>query len=310
MPAPHHLALISDKQLGDVTLLEPACRLLAQRSGQAVAMHVKAAFQPLVQLMPHACWGPEQTQRPDVSWTTSWSSRVVKQSWQVRARQRHLLVNQPRHLRWWYRLFFHQRHIHPITNEYWAAYFWRVLGGDPQQFSSPQLDLPPDDWRHPDLPSEPYILINPTAAWPIKYWLADRWAELLRTTTALRGNTQWVMTGGDSEPERQHCTQIRQALPPELLFTDLSGRTSLRGYLHAISRAQLVLCVDGSASHLAQAFGVPTLTLFGPVHPVKWHWPTPQHLALSAHALTPERPSSSEQIRVEAVMRSLQSFLA
>lgn len=52
------IALVSSKQLGDVTLLEPMIRLLAEKSGNKVALFVKEAFQPLVELMPHAIWGP------------------------------------------------------------------------------------------------------------------------------------------------------------------------------------------------------------------------------------------------------------
>ena len=116
-------ALISDKQLGDVTLLEPVTRLLAARSGRPCALHVKEAFQPLVGLMQQAVWGPDQRERAALSWTTSWSTRAAWTALRVPSRRRALLVNQPRHVRWWYRLIFREVRIEPIGREYWAKYY-------------------------------------------------------------------------------------------------------------------------------------------------------------------------------------------
>lgn len=273
------VAILSDKQLGDVTLLEPLSRLLARQSGAPVGMHVNESFKPLVELMPHAVWGPDFTGSYTHSWTTSWSSRAAFRSWSLTSRKKHLLINQGRHWRWWYRLIFHEAVTVSTPGEYWAMYFWRALGGEVDEFQSSRLNTPPESWCHPELPEKPYVLINPTAAWPTKYWLADRWAQVMRNLAA-EMNFTWVMTGGGSPPERAHCAEIAALAGVEL--TDLSARTSLKQYIHGLSRARLVLCVDGSASHLAQAFGVPTITLFGPVFERRWHWPTSQNRVVSA----------------------------
>ncbi len=293
-------ALVSDKQLGDVTLLEPAARLLATRSGKPCALHVNAAFRPLIDLMPHAVWGPESGTAAE-SWTTSWSTRAAWMSLRASARKRCLLVNQERHLRAWFRLVYHERQVLPIRREYWAHYFWRALGGAEAEFSPPGLRQPPEDWRHPGLPEAPFILINPTAAWPSKFWSPESWARL--PGSGLGGGMPWVMTGGGSPQEREHCARIAALAPAGLV--DLSGRTSLREYLHALSRARLVVCVDGSASHLAQAFGNPVLTLFGPVYPPKWHWPTPRHRALSAFDFSQEKLPPASAIPMETVLDEL-----
>lgn len=299
------MALISDKQLGDVTLLEPLTRLLAARSGRPCALHVKEAFRPLVGLMEQAVWGPDVKERAAESWTTSWSTRAARTALSVASRRRCLLVNQSRHVRWWYSLIFREIRIEPIGREYWASYFWRALGGDPAAFAPPQLRQPPADLRHPQLPEGPFLLANPTAAWPSKYWTPQAWAELMITAG---GDLPWVMTGGGTPEERQHCAEIARLAPDGVL--DLSGGTTLPQYLHALSRARLVVAVDGSASHLAQAFGVPALTLFGPVYPPKWHWPTPQHRALSAFDFSQEKLPSASAVPVEAVVTALSSLLA
>lgn len=299
-------AIVSDKQLGDVTLLEPTTRLLAERSGQSTALFVNEAFRPLVELMPEATWGPDLKERFGCLWATSWSSRVVMRGWKVRARLRCLLVNQERHIRWWYRLLYSQVQITSIRDEYWSHYFWRALGGEKEAFRSPQLRQPPESWRHPELPEGPFVLINPTAAWPSKYWQPESWVQLMQAETPIK-NLPWVMTGGGSAVEREHCAAIASVAPAGLL--DLAGRTSLKQYLHALSRASLVLCVDGAASHLAQAFGVPAITLFGPVYPAKWHWPTPKHRSLSAFFLSEARPLLTSTITPEKVVSEVNNLL-
>lgn len=77
----------------------------------------------------------------------------------------------------------------------------------------------------------------------------------------------------------------------------------------------MVLCIDGAASHLAQAFGVPTVTIFGPTHPGKWHWPTPRHRVLSARDYPPVKgwekgsPLPAAGVPVSAVLGEAQSLL-
>jgi ADP-heptose:LPS heptosyltransferase len=249
------------------------------RTGQPCALYVKEAFRPLVELMPHAYFGPDSQNRPDISISTSWSSRVATQSWRLHARRRILLVNQKKHLRWWYKLVFHQTQISPMHYEYWAHYFWRVVGGRVEDFQSPLLNQPPEDWRHPDLPRGSFILINPTAAWDNKLWPAESWKAFF-ALGGIPDGLPCVMTGGSSSFETEHCRSILAGLN-NLRVVDLSARTSLKQYLHALSRASMSVCVDGSASHLCQAFGVATLTMFGPSYPSLWHWPTQRHVRVS-----------------------------
>jgi ADP-heptose:LPS heptosyltransferase len=271
-------AILSDKQLGDVLLLEPMTRLLADQTGSPCALLVKEGFRPLIDLMPFACWGPDWKTPFEVIWTTSWGSRSVRRNIGLKAAKKILLINMPEHCRWWYRLLVDEIRLEPICREYWAHYFWRVAGGDPQAFAGPHLQPPPDSWRHPQLPEgRPYVLINPTAATTDKFWDAHHWRRL-RREHRLPSDLLWVMTGGMSEVETTHCREIAADL--DQAWIDLSGQTTLPQYLHALSRAAMVIAVDGSASHLAQAFGVPVITLFGPSYFTRWHLPTPRHRAV------------------------------
>ncbi len=299
-------AIISDKQLGDITLLEPLTRLLASKTGQPCAMYVKESFRPLIDLMSQAVWGPDTEGTHSMSWTTSWSSRAAFMTRRVTSKQKNLLINQPRHLRWWQRLFFHQIKSVATNSEYWGSYFWRALGGDPGQFSSSKLNLPPDSWRHPSLPKSPFILINPTAAWPSKFWLPESWGQVMRELESL-SHMPWVMTGGGTEIEKAHCSSISASAPETLV--NLAGKTTMKEYLHALSHAKLVLCVDGSASHIAQAFDVPVITIFGPVYPVRWHWPTPRHRVVSAFQSTTSMSPTSADVTTSAVIQEIKSLV-
>lgn len=273
-------AIVSDKQLGDVLLLQPSAHYLSEITGAPTALFVRDAFQPLVELMPGCVWGPAVKGRFQQVWTTSWSSRAVWQAFRLRAARRLLIVNKPRHIRWWYRLVFQEIKLESPTAEYWARYFWRVVSGQEiEKFVPPQLSRPPAEWAHAEWPNGEYILINPTAAWERKFWSVKQWAEtlaMLEQAYAL----PVVIAGGGSAREIAHCAAIAEGGGSSVL--NLAGKTSLKQYLHLLSSARLVLCIDGAASHIAQAFGVPTVTVFGPTHEGKWHWPTPKNQVLAA----------------------------
>lgn len=274
-------AIVSDKQLGDVLLLQPSAGHLAEVTGKATALFVREPFRPLVDLMPGCTWGPEAGRHFGEVWSTSWSSRAVWQAFRLCTKKRRLIVNKLRHIRWWYRLVFHDIRLEPPSAEYWARYFWRVVSGLPEDtFVAPKLHLPPDDWSHPALPARDFILINPTAAWQRKFWAVEQWAELIKRVRSVEPHTPIVIAGGGSEREIAHCQAI--ATDSGVPVKNLAGQTSLKEYLHLLSRAGRVLCIDGAASHLAQAFGVPTVTVFGPTHEGKWHWPTSRHRVLAA----------------------------
>jgi ADP-heptose:LPS heptosyltransferase len=145
------------------------------------------------------------------------------------------------------------------------------MTGTDAGFQPPRLHQPPQHWAPAAALPENYILIHPTAAWSIKYWAPDSCAA---TLTRLRdaGLGPLVMTGGAARDEREHCAAIRERAPGAVV--DLAGQTDLRGFFYLVSRARLVLAVDGSAAHLGPAFGRPTVALFGPTNHRSWHYET------------------------------------
>jgi len=307
-------AIVSDKQLGDVLLLQPSAQHLAELTGEPTALFVREAFQPLVELMPGCRWGLDAGKRYQQIWTTSWSSRSVWQAFKLRTRKRILVINKPRHRRWWYPVLFHGVRCEQTLDEYWARYFWRVVSGLPDfVFVPPKLNAPLESWKHPQSPDAGFLLVNPTAAWSRKFWGVRQWAETIRQLSGLH-KLPIVIAGGASEREKAHCQAIAEASAVPVL--NLAGQTSMQQYLHLLSSAQLVLCIDGAASHLAQAFGVATVTVFGPTHEGKWHWPTPRHRVLAARHFVdradygPGDRLSAEEVPATAMLAEAIALLA
>lgn len=305
-------AIVSDKQLGDTLLLQPSAEFLARKLGRPTALYVREAFQPLVELMPGCRLEADGKQRYDQVWSTSWSSRAVWQAFRLRTKARRLIVNKPRHVRWWYRLLFHSIRLEPPSAEYWARYFWRVVSGLPEgDFVPPRLIQPPEEWKHPQLPNRKFVLVNPTAAWQRKFWGAGHWAEFCSRLVSSDQDLAIVIAGGGSEREIAHCEEIVNGMAGAAsAVINFAGKTSLRQYLHALSTASAVACVDGAASHLAQAFGVSALTLFGPTHDGKWHWPTRHHVSLAARNYNGTGTyGSASDIPVDAAWEAFVSLL-
>jgi heptosyltransferase-2 len=105
-----------------------------------------------------------------------------------------------------------------------------------------------------------FLAVHPGSGSPAKNWPASRFAEAVRALSPGRG---WLLVSGPAdadaagalagEPGGVHARE----LPPRLL-----------GAL--LSRAGLFLGNDSGVTHLAAAFGAPTLALFGPTDPAQW----------------------------------------
>lgn len=300
-------AIVSNKQLGDVTLLEPLTRLMAARTGHPVALFVKDVFKPLIELMPHAVWGPDTDVCFDELLATDWGSKSAVRARKREARFKRLLCNRPDHIRWWYHLIYREiicKPHEPFEAEYWGLYFWRIMGGDTAHFESSRLNAPPAQWRHPQVPEQRFMVVVPTSAWPEKLWSEAQWSEVIKILGNRYGKSlRILMLGGMQEFEKSHCADIEAS--SDYHVVNLCGQTNLKQYLHALSQAEVVLSVDGSGSHLAQAFGRPTVTLFGITEDRLWHYATPQNICLASRHFTADGTvAPTDVIPVSAVIEA------
>ncbi len=127
----------------------------------------------------------------------------------------------------------------------------------------------------------PFVLVHPGTARAEKYWLPERWAEVIASL-----KMPCVITSGPDAFEREHVAQIQLAIGNRQLAIALPP--DLPALAALIERAALVLSCDTAAVHFAAAFHRPQIALFGPTNP--FHWRPRHDRALILSAAKPEAP--------------------
>jgi ADP-heptose:LPS heptosyltransferase len=157
---------------------------------------------------------------------------------------------------------------------------------------------------------ETYAVIHAGAARPEKYWLPQRWAEVINFLHNEFGLLS-VLTGSAQPKEQQHLSELRSLL--HCHYIDLSGKTDLRGLAAIIKNARLLCGVDTAAVHLADAMNTASLALFGPTNPYHWRPRHARSAILRAGTEPPFTPQQAggpmEAISSEAVIEILREFL-
>jgi ADP-heptose:LPS heptosyltransferase len=152
----------------------------------------------------------------------------------------------------------------------------------------PELSLPSD--QRPPSPRDAYALLHPGTARPEKYWRAERWVEVAAHLREAYGLAT-IFTCGPDPYERAHVAAIsdqRSTLchPPDLL-----------ALAALVARARIVISCDTAVVHLAAAFGVPQIALFGPTNP--FHWRPLHDRAIVLSAAQPEAPLTHFEPRMK-----------
>lgn len=172
----------------------------------------------------------------------------------------------------------------------------------------PSLSLPAD--ARSAAPRGAYALLHPGTARPEKYWLAERWAEVAAHMREVHGLPS-VITCGPDAFERAHVGAIGGA-------STVAHPPDLRALAAHVAGARIVVSCDTAVVHLASAFGVPQVALFGPTNPFHWRPLQPQARVISAAQpeapLTDFRPrmkgAPMERISTATVIRAIDSLLA
>lgn len=101
------------------------------------------------------------------------------------------------------------------------------------------------------------IAVAPGSVWGTKRWHIEHYTQLCVMLDELGFGL--VLTG--SAAEKDLCDQILQACPNAL---SLCGETNLLESAAAIKEAELIICNDSGALHIANAMKTPVLAFFGP----------------------------------------------
>ncbi|WP_024279487.1 lipopolysaccharide heptosyltransferase I [Xanthobacter sp. 126] len=122
-------------------------------------------------------------------------------------------------------------------------------------------DLPADTGLRPAPGGVPYLVFLHGTTWPTKTWTLDGWRALAALARAA-GVEVRLFAHGAEERTRAEAIAAGQGnvrlLPPQ----------GLEGLAPEIAGAAGVVTVDTGLGHLAAAYGVPTVGLYGPTNPV------------------------------------------
>ncbi len=284
-------------------MMEPALAKLAAATGGPVRLSTRPSFAPMVSLMANVEFANYDFFRR-ASAVYSFSERFragFKTALSISPRKILIATSKAR-IKPWHQIIYRAGCI-PAERaaRYEAEYFFQSLPCPTTiSFRPPQLLPPPVDWLPEGLPAS-YILLHASAAWRRKAWAPERWAEVLNQLHDIGGGP-FVLTGGSAEWERSLAAAITSTTRAPVV--DLSGKTSLKGYLATVAKARMVLCIDGSATHLASAFKRPNVTLFGPTDPSQWHFPTARSILIDARTFSPQSEPAVAEIPAAAVCRT------
>ncbi|HLK94119.1 MAG TPA: glycosyltransferase family 9 protein [Nocardioidaceae bacterium] len=112
------------------------------------------------------------------------------------------------------------------------------------------------------VPTEPYVVVHPSAAVPARSLRADHAGAIV----ADLASSGWpvVVTGGPADAELCGFVSRDSA-------RDLAGRTTLAELAGVLAGASCVVAVNTGPAHLAAAVGTPVVCLFAPVVPAsRW----------------------------------------
>lgn len=114
-------------------------------------------------------------------------------------------------------------------------------------------------------PRAPGVVVHPGAAQAARRWPAERFAAVAGRL-ADQGHRVWL-TGSAGERELAAKVAVEAGLDEDSV---LAGTTSLAQLAALVAGSPLVVCGDTGTSHLATAFGTPSVVLFGPTPPAWW----------------------------------------
>jgi ADP-heptose:LPS heptosyltransferase len=118
----------------------------------------------------------------------------------------------------------------------------------------------PDDLRlRVAAPRHGATIVHPGAASGARRGPAERWRAVIEAL-----HEPVIVTGGPDE------RGLAERIAAGTGATVRAGDTGLRELAELVAGAGRVLCGDTGVAHLATAFGIPSVVLFGPTPPSEW----------------------------------------
>ena len=157
------------------------------------------------------------------------------------------------------------------------------------------------------IPSEPFIVLGPTAKWPGKMWPAEYFVSFAQQMTAIPPlkNAKIVVIAAKGE-EKDAC-KVLSAIPAAQAV-DLIAKLTLPEIAAVIEKSALYVGNDSGLTHVAAATGAKTLGLFGYGWPALYR-PWGKNAAFVATPESPEDLIAPHQHDINGVTESLMRSL-
>ena len=137
-------------------------------------------------------------------------------------------------------------------------------------------------------------------------WPAEKFAELGRFIAGRTRAAILLLWSPGSEKNPYHpgddekAEAIEHSMEPKPI---VCRTTSLRELIAALGLADLVVCGDGGAMHIAAALGKPIVTMWGSTNPDRWRpWGTP-------HVILQTESRKAEDISAGTVFNAVEKLL-
>jgi len=112
-----------------------------------------------------------------------------------------------------------------------------------------------------------YIGINPGATYgSAKRWSPEKFAEVAKTFVE---DYEILIFGADSETDFASSIENKLNDYGSKNITNLSGKTSLSELISIISKLDIFITGDSGPMHIAGAFNIPTVAIFGPTSEIE-----------------------------------------
>ncbi len=107
-----------------------------------------------------------------------------------------------------------------------------------------------------------YVVLAPSASFIPKRWHIDSFVSLAEKILATTDYHVVILAG----PDDSFCDAFHKISSPKLL--NLQGKTTLKESMMILARAELSVGNDSGMNHIAEAYEVPVITIFGPTDPL------------------------------------------
>lgn len=119
-------------------------------------------------------------------------------------------------------------------------------------------------------------VVHVGAFYGCRQWPVERFARVVRALE--QDGLEVVLTGSEAERGRAVAVAERAGLGQDRI---LAGRIGLREFASVIADARIVVSADTGAAHLASAYRVPSVVIFGPAPVEEWGPPPGPHIVLT-----------------------------